>query len=44
MATSDTDRDRDDCEKSERHNSDLYIRTGWTDANTALDQLEKVFN
>ncbi|XP_043484332.1 protein patched isoform X3 [Leptopilina heterotoma] len=24
-----------------RHNSDLYVRTSWTDANVALDQLEK---
>lgn len=44
MATSDTEKDRDECEKTERHSSDLYVRTGWTDANIALDQLEKVFN
>lgn len=44
MATADTDRDRDDCEKEpERHGSDLYVRTGWADATTALEQLEKVF-
>lgn len=41
MATSVTEKDRDDCDP-ERHTTDLYIRTGWTDANIALDQLEKV--
>lgn len=43
MASVDTDRDRDgEGEKeSERYASDLYIRTGWADAITAFDQVEK---
>lgn len=43
MATTETDREKEECEKEpERHTSDLYIRTGWADATTALEQLEKV--